>query len=369
MQSIESILQAEKNLGRERQLQHLQGADFASNDYLGFAKHPTIRAGLMQAIEHGLPLGASASRLVGGYHEMHFQVESQLCGFFQSEAALMMSSGYLANITLLSALCQDGVIYSDERNHASVIDGIKLAKATVHLFLHNDVNDLEDKMKVETSLRQKYVVVESLYSMDGDLAPMADLIALCDRYEAILIVDEAHATGVFGPLGQGYLRAHRFNAERVVSIHPGGKALGASGAFVLCSGLIQKYLTQMSRSFICSTAPSPLIVYQLGLAVELLRQQPEAGTSLLQRAKRFREKLIRFTCVGNSQSQIIPVTLGSNERVMTIYQALLRQGFHVGAIRYPATKKGEERLRLCMHLDQDAAQTEQLCVLLKDLLQ
>jgi 8-amino-7-oxononanoate synthase len=328
--------------------------DFSSNDYLGLSRHSQIRNALLKAIEEDIPLGSTGSRLLSGNLEVHSDVEEFLARAFNSESALLFSSGYLANMATLSAFgTSQSEFFSDELNHASLIDGMRLSKAKKTIFRHNDSEDLRRLLRMSQSPR-KVIVTESVFSMDGDLAPLTELIELAEEFDAWLIVDEAHATGVFGETGLGRFENLR-SSEKFISIHTCGKALGSQGAFVLSSQKVREYFINLARPFIFSTAISPLLAVQIKAAVALLPSLKLERQFLHQLSESVRTSLRDFYEIGKSESQIIPILLGSNDRVLSASRLLRENGLDVRAIRSPTVPLGTERLRISMNssLSQD----------------
>ncbi|MGE0525689.1 MAG: 8-amino-7-oxononanoate synthase [Bdellovibrionales bacterium] len=326
--------------------------DFSSNDYLGLSRHPAIRAALVEALENGIAVGATGSRLLSGHSPIHERVEQALAKVFGAEGALLFSSGYIANLAVLSALGgRTSEFFSDALNHASLIDGVHLARARRTRFRHNDVQDLRDKLKQSTSSR-KIVVTESVFSMDGDLAPLADLIACAQEFSAWLVVDEAHATGVFGAQGHGCMEDLKDlidgEDERIVLIHTCGKAMGAQGAFVLTSASMREFLINMARPFVFSTGLSPLLAVQIETAAALLPALTAERQYLMDLSSHLRESLRETFAIGESHSQIVPLVLGSNEAVLSASARLRAQGLDVRAIRSPTVPPGTERLRISL---------------------
>lgn len=263
MNVVVEALESHRKLGTYRFL-HSNSAriDFSSNDYLGLSRCPRIKAKLISELEAGCPLGATGSRLLSGQTPYHERVECFLAEAFVVPSALLFSSGFMANLGVLSAFGGLGAdFFSDEFNHASLVDGMRLTKVPKAIFRHNDLHHLDDLLKQSHS-PLKVIVTESVFSMDGDLAPLSGLVELAEQYDAWLVVDEAHATGVFGYRGLGRIEEIGFGAHKIISIHTGGKALGGQGAFVLSNQDFREILINRARSFIFSTALSPLSALQ-----------------------------------------------------------------------------------------------------------
>src|SRR5579863_872455 len=289
--------------------------------------------------------GSTGSRLLRGERACFAQVERSFAHFKSVERSLYFSSGYLANLAALTAFPEPGdVIYSDERNHASLIDGIRLSRARRVVFPHNDVDTLARLLSEEESPAQRFVVVESLFSMDGDEAPLTEYAALCRTHHAALIVDEAHAVGIYGERGSGLIEARGVADDVFVSINTAGKALGVSGAFVAGSADAIEYLIQRARPFIFSTAPPPAIAAALAASLEVIADEPERRERLLARARYLRERLGL-----TGDSPIIPIIIGENERAVAVARELQAAGFDVRAIRPPTVPVGTARLRITVN--------------------
>jgi 8-amino-7-oxononanoate synthase len=318
--------------------------DLASNDYLGLSNSSRIRQQLLHALESGVALSSTGSRLLAGNTHQHEQVESFLQTLFKVESALIFSSGFLANMGVMTAFESDQSEYfSDELNHASLIDGMRLARGKRSVFRHNDLNHLETLL-CSSVAPIKVIVSESVFSMDGDLAPLSGLCELAERHSAYLVIDEAHSTGVFGRRGLGCMDDLEHKPEGLVVVHTAGKALGSQGAFVLSTRKFRDLLVNRARSFIFSTALSPLSVLHIEYALREIVALPGLGARLLQTAQALRSGLPAAL----GQSQIVPLVVGSNEQAVHLADQLRHRGFEVRAIRYPTVKKGSERLRLTL---------------------
>jgi 8-amino-7-oxononanoate synthase len=341
---------------QKRALHPRVGADFASNDYLGLANDPAIKEAVRDALEAGTPVGAGGSRLLRGNCPDHEALEYEAAAFFGSEQALYFGAGYMANHALLTTLPRQGdlVVY-DELIHASSHDGMRGGKATCLPAAHNDLDAYEDVIKAWRSQGHKgqiWIAIETLYSMDGDRADLAGLDALAKCHDAFLLLDEAHASGVFGPDGR-CLSAMLEGQEHVIAVHTCGKALGAQGALVCASSLICDYLINRSRPFIYATAPSPLTAVALRKALQIIQQEPERRRKLLDLIAYCGhnvQKLGNFVATG---SQIQPIILGENARTMTIANFLRDHGFDVRGIRPPTVADGTARLRLALNIHHD----------------
>ena len=341
--------------GRRRSLTLSSGQDFASNDYLGFARAPRLRNAVSSALDRGVAIGSGGSRLLRGNNVEHKRLEEEATRFFGAEAAMFIATGYSANSLLFSTLPQRGdlVVY-DALVHASAHEGMRLGRAETVSFVHNDLDSAADAIAAwrrRGGSGTAWIAVESLYSMDGDRAPLDELAVLATRMEAMLLIDEAHATGVFGPDGRG-LAAALDGYENVVTLRTCGKALGCEGALILCPAVVRDLLVNRGRGFIFSTAPSPLMAAAVREALHILRDEPERRGqlhTLLEHAAHM------FGQIGLpvSGSPIQPVVIGDDARTMAIAAALRERGFDVRGVRPPTVPAGTARLRLSLTLNVD----------------
>jgi 8-amino-7-oxononanoate synthase len=356
MERYQKVLAELQRRGRLRGLAPRRGADFASNDYLALSSSPRLREAVRAAIDRGVPVGAGASRLLRGNHPEHEQLESEAAAFLGSGKALYFSSGFLANLALWSLLPERGdLVVHDELVHASCHEGMRAGAAATVSARHNDAQAFEDAIRQWRGAGHEgraWIAVESLYSMDGDRAPLDELADIAGRHDAMLMVDEAHATGVFGPEGRG-LAAAIAGRENVICLHTCGKALGASGALVCGTGPMVDFLINRSRPFIYSTAPSPLMAVAVREALGLLRSEP-ARRERLQELVAFANRELRLRCgIAASGSQILPVILGDAARAMRVAASLQARGFDVRGIRPPTVPEGTSRLRISLTLNVD----------------
>jgi len=360
-----------KHIGRYRHLRLARGADFTSNDYLALADSARMRAALMRALERGVPAGSGGSRLLRGNHPEHELLEESAARFFMSERALLFGSGYAANTALFSTLPQRGdlVVY-DEYVHASVHDGMQLGRASCVSFPHNDITGAEHAIRswrAGGGTGTPWIAVESVYSMEGDRAPLADLNILAEHHGAFLLIDEAHATGVYGVDGRG-LAAELEGSDSVVVLHTGGKALGASGAIVTGPAILCDFLINRARPFIFATAPAPLVAVALTEALCVLREEPERRARLAQLSSYARQAVGRELHLPSPPSQILPIIVGQSERTLEIAAKLQADGFDVRAIRPPTVPPGTARLRISITLHTDEAGIDGLIAVLRDAL-
>lgn len=356
--------------GRRRVLLPVAGADFATNDYLGLAGSGLLRDLTRAALDRGVSPGSGAARLLRGNHDAFAALEHAAARHFGSGAALYFGAGYAANLAIFSALpaARDLVLH-DERVHASALDGMRLGAAETRAFPHNDVQSARDSLRgwrARGGRGQVWLAVESLYSMDGDFAPLADLAALATEESAFLIVDEAHATGIWGPQGRG-LAAPFAHLENLVTLHTCGKALGLQGALVCADRVLVDLLVNRARSFIYSTAPSPLLAEVLHAVLDHLERDQSRRLALLARVRRAGE-LARGIGLAPSDSQIQPVLLPGDAACLAAAARLQRQGFDIRAIRPPTVPKGAERLRLSLTLNPEDAALEAAFAALQEIL-
>jgi glycine C-acetyltransferase/8-amino-7-oxononanoate synthase len=325
-----------------------------SNNYLGLADHPRVReAAADAAMRWGV--GSGASRLVSGTMTIHGRLEERLAAFEGTEAALLFGSGYLANVGVISALAGEpgGVVVSDELNHASIVDGCRLARAETRVYRHGDVEHLAAVLR-EARGRPAVIVTDSVFSMDGDVAPLTDLFDLSRAHGARLVVDEAHGTGCLGPGGRGAVAEAGLDGEVDVVVGTLGKALGSYGAYAACSATTARWLVNRARPFIFSTAPPPPSVAGALAALELLTEQPQRAERLQGNAAALRDALARegFEVAG-STTQIVPLVVGEADVAMRMCEAALERGVFAQAIRPPTVAPGTSRLRLAVMATHD----------------
>jgi 8-amino-7-oxononanoate synthase len=323
--------------------------NLSSNDYLGLAQDPRI-IGAAQAAAAQWGAGAGASRLVVGHLALHEAVEAKLAGFKDTEAAVIFPTGYMANVGTIAALVGPGdVIFGDRLNHASIYDGIKLSGAAFKRFPHRDLNRLEQLLQEAGSARRRLIITDSVFSVDGDLAPLKDLVALKARYGAWLMIDEAHATGVLGAKGSGLAEA--LGVKRGVDVHMGtfSKALGSQGGYVAGDRRLVDYLHNRARSFIYSTALAPPVLGAIDQALEIVMAEPERRLYLRRESEDFRQALLAagLDLLG-SETQIIPVLVEANDRALEFAARLKDQGLMAVALRPPTVPPGRARVRFSL---------------------
>ncbi|NJK64371.1 MAG: 8-amino-7-oxononanoate synthase [Synechococcaceae cyanobacterium SM2_3_1] len=317
--------------------------NFSSNDYLGLSQEPEIKAAAMETINQW-GTGSGASRLVTGSFELHQQLEETIALWKGTEAAVVFNSGYQANQGILSGLCQQGdQIFVDSFAHASIRDGITLSRAKSFEFHHNDLNHLEALLHSHADSGLKIIITESVFSMDGDLAPLQELFHLAETFDCLLLVDEAHAVGVFGPQGSGRCAEIKRNSPRLIQIGTCGKALGSFGAYIACSDVIAQLLHSCARSLIYTTALPPAVLSATQAAINFIQKHPERP-SHLRKNQSYLQNLSHQPVI----SQIFPVILGEEHRVLTASRDLMNQGLWVQAIRPPTVPVGSARLRISL---------------------
>jgi 8-amino-7-oxononanoate synthase len=342
--------------GRRRTLVPHDGIDFTSNDYLGLANSPRIRSAIAAALERGVAVGSGGSRLLRGNHPEHQGLEIEAAAFFGTERALYFSSGYAANTALFSTLPKRGdLIVHDALIHASALEGIAASRAEAVAARHNDVASFEDairRWRKTGGTGHPWIAVESLYSMDGDRAPLAELLTLAVRHDGFLVIDEAHATGVFGPGGRG-LATGMEGRDNVILLHTCGKALGVEGALVGASNVICDYLVNRARAFIYSTAPSPLMAAGVRESLKILVDEPQRRADFERLLTFANAQLTVALGLKGSGTQILPVMIGDNSRAVRIAARMRAEGFDIRAIRPPTVPEGTARLRIAITLNVD----------------
>ncbi len=359
MNDPRATLEALRRKGLHRRLRMIEGPQgprvlldgaevllLCSNNYLGFADHPRVRQAAAEAAER-FGAGAGASRLISGDMQLHRKLEQRLAEFEGSEAALLFGSGYLANTGTVAALAGAGeIVFSDELNHASIIDGCRLAKAETFVYRHCDLDHLAWGLE-QAAGRAALIVTDGVFSMDGDVAPLPELVDLARRHGCRLMVDEAHGTGALGPGGRGAIAAAGLSGKVDVVAGTLGKALGSYGAYVCVSADLRDLLINTARPFIFSTAPPPPSVGAALAALELLASRPGVVEQLRRNAAAIRETLsAQALDVGASRTQIVPVMVGDARRALALCERALEGGVFAQAIRPPTVPNGTSRLRL-----------------------
>ena len=357
-QRIASELAELESRAQLRDLAAPREIDLGSNDYLGLAADARMRQAVLDAVSAAPRIAACGSRLLSGHDEAWTALEAEFARWIGAESALFFTSGYAANIGLLGAVVRaEDTVFSDSGNHASLIDGMRLTKARRVIFPHLDLNALETELRRHASQPgARFIVVESIFSMDGDTAPLPELAALAARYHAELIVDEAHATGASGPEGRGMVAQAGLAGRVFATVHTCGKALAASGAFVCGPESLRRLLINRARTFIFSTALPPYFSAQVGAGMRLAAAAGPERAHLAQLGKFVRTEMqARGFDTAGSDSHIVPVILGPNEAAVAFAARLEERGYAVRAIRPPTVPAGSARLRLSLtaRLSQD----------------
>ncbi|MDD5240364.1 MAG: 8-amino-7-oxononanoate synthase [Sulfuricella sp.] len=335
---------------------------FCSNDYLGLASHPELIAAMQQAaVQYGV--GAGASHLVSGHGAAHHQLEAALAAFTGQPAALLFSTGYMANLGIVTALVgRDDEIFADKLNHASLNDAALLSRARLTRYPHLDLAALEKRL-AGSKARRKLMVTDAVFSMDGDIAPVPELLILCERYDALLLLDDAHGFGVLGADGRGVLEYFGIASERIIYMATLGKAAGVFGAFVAGSAELADYLVQRARPYIYTTAMPPSLAAALVASLRLIEGETWRRERLRELAEVLKQGLtLRRWRLMPSTTPIQPVIIGANEEVLAVSEALRGLGIWVPAIRPPTVPKGEARLRISLsaaHSPEDVARLAQ----------
>jgi len=336
--------------------------NLSSNNYLGLATHPEVRDAAARAADE-MGAGSGSARLLAGTDLAHQELEARFAAFKGAEAALLFGSGYMANLGVIPALVGPGdLVFGDELNHASLVDGCRLSRADFHTFAHRDVAALEGLLAAAARSGQggrRLVVTDSVFSMDGDCASLVEIAACCDRYDALLYVDEAHATGCLGPAGRGLAAAAGLHGEAVISMSTLSKAFGSLGAVVTGSRLVIDYFVNVCRTFLFTTALPASVVAAALAALDVTEHEPELATRLQQNAALLRAGLndLGFDTLG-SETQIVPVLVGEAEKTLAVAAALRERGVFVVAIRPPTVPAGQSRLRASVMATHSDAEIE-----------
>lgn len=335
--------------------------DLSSNDYLGLSGHPALVGAAKAALDE-FGTGASASRLLSGSLAIHHKLEEEVARFKRKESALVFNSGYQANVGILSSLYKEGdVIFSDKLNHASIIDGMSLSGAKILRFFHNDMEHLESLLKDE---RQKFknalIITETVFSMDGDKPNLKRLVELKSEYNCRIMVDEAHATGIYGKDGSGMVEEEGLSDKVDLIMGTFSKALGSFGAYIAASKDITDYLINTCRSFIYSTSLPPASIACNLASLELMKSEPNRRQKLLELSEYFRAALAAKGFEVKGSSQIVPVITGQNDKTAAFASALREKGYWVLPIRPPTVPPNQARLRFSLTFNQDIEQLQRL---------
>ncbi len=331
--------------------------DFCSNDYLGIVKHNLLN----QPADNSLPHGSTGSRLLSGNYELIEETENFIADFHQANAGLIFNSGYDANIGLIASVAQKGdVVIYDQLSHASIRDGIRLSFANAFSFLHNNVDDLKKKLITSAgSAQNTFIITESVFSMDGDIAPLKDIFSLCKKYNAALVVDEAHATGVIGEMGEGMVQKMNLQNHCFARVHTFGKACGSHGAIVLGSQELKQYLINFARPFIYSTALPPAEINAIASSYKIFPLLKKERNQLFELIKIFKMNNLKYDLI-KSNTPIQGIIIPGNANVKKAAAELQENNFDARAILYPTVPKMQERLRIVLHSFNTETEVRQL---------
>lgn len=358
---LEKEIQNLKKIDLHRQLKLVQSSQgdrvvingkevilLCSNNYLGLANHPALKKAAEKAVKK-FGCGSGASRLISGTMMLHDELEKKIALFKGTEAAVVFNSGYNANIGILSALMKKrDVIFCDELNHASIIDGCRLSGAATIMYPHKDMNALERLLKKSATFKKKLIVTDGVFSMDGDIAPLPDIVFMAKKYSAFTMVDDAHATGVFGKNGKGTVEHFNLPPDEIdIEVGTLGKAIGSFGAYIAGSKKLIDFLINRARSFIYTTALPPSVLAASLTAIEMIQSKPDLRKKLWGNVDYFKDELKKrgFNNTG-SESQIIPNIIGDSKKVVMAAEYLFNKGVFVVGIRPPAVPRKKERLRI-----------------------
>ena len=340
---------------------------FCSNDYLGLAEHPRLIAALQQGAQQW-GVGAGAAHLVSGHFTPHHQLEARLAEFVGKPAALLFSTGYMANLGVVQALVgKDDTVFADKLNHASLNDAMLLSRAQVKRYRHGDIAQLAQQLK-QTKSGRKLIITDAVFSMDGDIAPLPDLLALCEQHDAWLLVDDAHGFGVLGEQGRGSLAHFKLDAPRIIYMATLGKAAGVSGAFVAAEQVVIATLVNHARSYVYTTASPPALSVALMESLALIRQGDDRRAHLQKLIAQLRKGLSDLPwSLMHSNTAIQPLLIGENQAALKLSVGLRERGIWVAAIRPPTVPQGTARLRITLSAAHTEADVQRLVEALHEL--
>jgi 8-amino-7-oxononanoate synthase len=339
---------------------------FCSNNYLGLANHPALKTAAMSAIK-SWGIGAGASRLISGNIDINRSLELRLAQFKKTESALVFNSGYMANLGAISAIIgKSDLILADRLNHASLVDGCRLSKGKFRVYRHKDTEQLRKLLSSRGKNQNTLIVTDGVFSMDGDLAPLPEILSLAEQYEAFIYLDDAHGTGVLGPRGGGTCEHFNLSSSRIVQMGTFSKALGGFGGFIAGSDLLIKYLINKARPFIYTTALPPGVLATALAALDWVEENPSVRNQLWKNRNYLAQKLsqLGFDLCG-SETPIVPIRIGSSEKALLFSQKLLQEGILIPAIRPPTVPVGTSRLRITLMATHTRDQIDFLLLLLE----
>lgn len=342
-----------------------QVLSFCSNDYLGLASHPALQSALKEAVD-AAGVGSGASHLVTGHHNFHHKLEEALARFLGLPAAILFSTGYMANLAAICGLMgRNDALFADKLNHASLNDGAVLSRATLHRYPHNDLTALE-RLLASSAAARKMVITDAVFSMDGDVAPLQGLLELCERHDAWLLIDDAHGFGVLGAQGRGCLSHFGLQSPRIIYMATLGKAAGVAGAFIAAEKIVIDYLMQNARTYIYTTAMPPALAAASLQSLQIIEASDERRAHLQDLIEFLRSGLqFRRWRLMDSVTPIQPLLIGGNNDAVKVSECLLEQGILVPAIRPPTVPKGSARLRVSLSAAHTADDVERLAEALR----
>lgn len=318
----------------------------SSNNYLGLTTHPRLRQAAIEAVEK-YGAGTGSVRTIAGTFSMHERLEEKLAQFKHTEATLVFQSGFTSNAGVIaSILGEEDVVISDALNHASIIDGIRLTKAKRRIYQHNDMDDLEKALKESQDARTRLVITDGVFSMDGDIAPLPDIVALCEKYDALVMVDDAHSSGVLGKNGRGTIDHFGLHGRVHIQVGTLSKAIGVLGGYVAGPKVLRDYLIHRARPFLFSTSHPPAVTAACSAAIDVLQEEPELMERLWDNTRFFKEGLTRLGFdTGVSETPITPVIVGEGAKAMALSDALFEEGVYAQGIAFPTVPKDKARVR------------------------
>ncbi|HEX5031346.1 MAG TPA: glycine C-acetyltransferase [Candidatus Eisenbacteria bacterium] len=351
----------------EATFDHKDVINLSSNNYLGLTTHPKLREAALDAVKK-LGVGSGSVRTIAGTMELHMELERRIAVFKKTEAAVVFQSGFTANAgTVSSVLGKEDVILSDELNHASIIDGARLSRATIKVFPHKDVKALEKLLEETTSFPRRLVITDGVFSMDGDVAPMREIAALARAHGAIMMVDDAHASGVLGKAGRGTVDHFDLHGQVDIQVGTLSKAIGVLGGYVAGSKTLIEYLYHRARPFLFSTSHPPAVAAACLAAFDVLEQEPERIERLWSNTKRFKEGLARLGFdTGISETPITPIIVGEADLAMRFSDQLFARGLFAQGIGFPTVAKGRARLRTIVTATHTEPELDRALAILED---
>ncbi|MDN4594693.1 glycine C-acetyltransferase [Polycladomyces subterraneus] len=332
----------------------------SSNNYLGLTTHPRLKQAALEGVER-FGAGTGSVRTIAGTFSMHEEFEKRLAEFKHTEAALVFQSGFTANVGVISSiLTEEDVVISDALNHASIIDGIRLTKAQRRIYRHADLDDLEAALKETQSARKRLIVTDGVFSMDGDIAPLPDIVELAEKYDALVMVDDAHASGVLGKNGRGTVDHFGLHGRVHIQVGTLSKAIGVLGGYVAGPKVLRDYLIHRARPFLFSTSHPPAVTAACQAALDVLLEEPELIDRLWDNTRFFKQGLesLGFN-TGKSETPITPVIVGEGAKAMALSDALFEEGVYAQGIAYPTVPKGEARVRTIVTAQHTKEELEQ----------